>query len=997
MSPSLWACGMTSFRILGPLEASAGGSPLPVRGRKQVALLAYLLVNADRAVSSDALIDAIWEPSRSGADNRLQMAITRLRKALQSPHDGAEAILQTVGGGYRLAVAPGELDAQVFEARIQEARAALDAGEYERAAGLAQEALSLWRGQPLAEVAFEDFAQPEIRRLEELRLVAAETRLGAELQLGRHAEVVGELERLLTEQPARESVASQLMLALYRCGRQGDALDVYQRTRARLVEELGLEPGPELRRMQARILGQEPSLAADPAQPKGAARLPRPPTPTVGREAKIDEISRLITASPARLVTLTGTGGVGKTRLALEVAHAAAPSFRDGVFWIELSGIARPQDVGSTLIRALDIAPQEGESTEDALERSLAGRRLMLVIDNFEHVLDAAELVGRLHGACPELTFLVTSREALNIAAEQRLAVSPLEAAGATSLFVAAARRHDASFAITDASAPLIARICARLDGLPLALELAAARTALLGIEELAARLEKAVFDLGAGPRDAPARQRTLEATIDWSCRLLDESQASAFARFAVFAGGASVEAALTVTGAELHVLEALVDKSLLYRRSRPGASTRLAMLETVREHAAGRLAADPDRHAVRRRHHEHYLQLVERAVPRLATRDRDAARREIDADIDNIRAAFRWAMDAEPALALRLVGHLAEYWRHRGDPEVLASLDAALASLDAALAAAGDDAPPEDRARVQLRRAQLLFGEEGWDLGREAADEAVTLYRAAGDDAGVCRALEVRAWLAKAQGDFELARTSIEEACAHARASGDEGLLGGALAKFAFFLPRSERTSVLDEAVELLTRSGNERELANAYINTGWAAVLDDQPAEALRLLGLALQPLERMDNPALRRAAVGNMGLAHLFAGEPGAARDALEETARICRAHGFRSGPETAVIGLAAIAAVDGAPERAARLIGAARTMGWPLFSDDARIDARLERDYFAAARTRLGDVLWAEAERAGAALSYPEAIAYALQEGEQAHAGPDPGLVGATPGM
>jgi len=981
---------MTSFRLLGPIEASAGGNPLPVRGRKQVTLLAYLLVNAGRAVSSEALIDAVWGPSRSGADNRLQMAITRLRKSLQSPGDGAEPVVQTVGGGYRLEVRRGELDAHVFDARVQEGRAALDAGEFERAAGLLQEALSLWRGPPLAEVAFEDFAQPEIRRLEELRLVAVETGLEAELELGRHAEVVGELERLLAEQPTRERVASQLMLALYRCGRQGDALDVYRRTRDRLVEELGLEPGPELRQMQARILEQEPSLSAEPAQPKRAARLPRPPTPTIGREAEIDEISRLITASPARLVTLTGTGGVGKTRLALEVAHAVAPSFRDGAFWIELTGIVRAQDVGSTLVRALGIARLEGESTEEAVERALAGTQLMLVIDNFEHVLEAAELVGRLHGACPELTTLVTSREALNIAAEHRVVVSPLESAGAADLFVAAARRHDARFALTDTSAPVVAAICARLDGLPLALELAAARTSLLGIEELAARLEEAAIDLGAGPRDAPARQRTLEATIDWSYRLLVEDQASAFARFSAFAGGASVEAALAVTGAELSVLEALVEKSLLHRRTRPDGSTRLAMLETVRQHAGRRLTADPARETVHRRHYEHYLQLVERAVARLATRDQDAARQEIDAEIDNIRAAFHWAMDVEPALALRLVGHLAEYWRHRGDPDVLPS-------LDAALAAAGEGAPPEDRARVQHGRAQLLFLQEDFDAGTRAADEAKALYSEAGDHGGVSRALTMRAWLAKAQGNRELARSCVEDACQNARLAGDDTLLGGALAKLAFFMPAAERARVLDEAVALLSRTGADRELGIAYINAGWAAILDDEPAEAVRLLQLALPPLERVDSPASSLAAFANLGLAHLFTGDGQAAREACGTTLRICRRHGFRAGTETALIGLAAIAAAGGALDRAARLVGAARSMGWPLFSDDARIDARLERDYFAAARAQHGETPWAEAERAGAALSYHEAIAYALGETEPSQVGPAAGLVGTAPGI
>ena len=311
--------------------------------------------------------------------------------------------------------------------------------------------------------------------------------------------------------------------------------------------------------------------------------------------------------------------------------------------------------MGSTVVRALAVTLLAGESLSQALRRFLGGKRMLLAIDNFEHVLEAAELVAELHGSCPALVLLITSREALNLAAEHRVIVAPLavpairtatvdeiESIAGSALFLAAARRRDNRFAVTTTSAPAIAQICVRLEGLPLALELAAARTGVLAVEQLAARLADAVSDLGLGPRDAPDRQRTLHATIEWSYRTLDEPLQRSFVKFAVFAGGATLDAARAVTGAELAAVEALIGKSLIYRRRQPDGSTRLLMLETIRQYALGRLAADPEQHGVHRRHCEHYLQLAEEAVPRLSTFDEQTALAVLDAEVDNLRSALQ-------------------------------------------------------------------------------------------------------------------------------------------------------------------------------------------------------------------------------------------------------------------------------------------------------------------------------------------------------------------
>jgi predicted ATPase len=354
--------------------------------------------------------------------------------------------------------------------------------------------------------------------------------------------------------------------------------------------------------------------------------------------------------------------------------------------------VTRSDQVGPAIVRALAVTPLHGDVVRDALRRELGAKALLLVIDNFEHVLAAADLIAELHGACRRLKILVTSREALDLSCERRVPVAPLavpgsesvsvaeiESTDATALFVSAARRRDSRFVLTAASAPAIARMCARLDGLPLALELAAARTEILGVEELAARLEE-LSGLGRGPRDAPARQHTLRETIEWSYRLLDAEQRVAFCGFAVFAGGA------TVTGSSIQTLEELVAKSLINRRNQRDGTTRLVMLETVRRYALERLGRRSMERSVREAHTAFYLHLIKQAASRLHTRDEHLALAVIDSEIDNAHAALRWALQFAPVSALKLAGHLGDFGTIRGEP-------GAQRLLEAALNAAGEQA----------------------------------------------------------------------------------------------------------------------------------------------------------------------------------------------------------------------------------------------------------------------------------------------------------------
>jgi predicted ATPase/DNA-binding SARP family transcriptional activator len=989
------------FRVLGSLEVVDQDGPLALGAPKQRALLAVLLLHRGELVSTERLTDEIWGEQAPGSANKLvQGYVSNLRKAL------GDGLLLTQGRGYLLKLDAGQLDVDRFEQLVSAGRQALEDGNARTSAGRLREALEIWRGPPLADFAYEAFAQSTIARLEEARLAALEERIDAELILGEHHRLVGELEALMIEQPTRERLVWQLMLALYRCGRQADALEVYQGARGRLATELGLEPGPALRALQVQILEHDPLLVPrDPSvrlegsvtsDDEHAAedehgfttsrrRLPTLVTATVGREREIREIAELLRRNDAHLVMLTGPGGVGKTRLALQAAHDLSSGLGDAVCWVELGGLARAEDVWPSVASALDLRPVQGENVDDALERFLAEERLLLILDNFEHVLPAAGVLGRLLSTCDGLKALVTSREPLSLAGEHRVVIGPLEfpplpeqatlaeleTTPATAMFLAAARRHDSRFTATAESAPLIAGLCAQVDGLPLGLELAAGATRLLSVHELAVDLDTALQSLAAGPRDAPARHQTLEATIRWSYSLLDEPQQLAFVRFAVFAGGASLEAARAVTGATPAVLQALVAKSLLDRREQMDGITRLVMLETIRQYALGQLEDDPQRDAICRRHCEYYRRLVEQGVPRLSTHDERPALATLDAEINNLRAALQWTIHASPTIGVRLAGELGEYWRIRRDPE-------GLQWLEGALRAAGDRAPPVDRARALGHVADQLDLRYEGEAQIARLREALALYREANDHAGISQTLRQ---LAVALGVFaddpDAEREYAREACRHARIAGDDALLGMGLGRLAA-VPGEDRNGLLKQAAELLIPTGNFRAVASLYASAAYVALGGDRVDEATSLLDGALDAVSRIDDPWETMIILGNVGLTRLFAGDPEHAREALERELRLSVEHRFRKGADEAVAGLAAVAAAEGRYEVAARLRGAARALGYPAALFDQRIDDRLERTYIAPARNRYGDAAWQVAEQAGAEFTYLQATTYALEQ-------------------
>jgi predicted ATPase/DNA-binding SARP family transcriptional activator len=649
---------MVQFRLLGDVEAGLGGRPIDTGHARQRAVLAALLVDVGRPVPTEQLIDRIWDdrpPYR--ARNALSAYVSRLRGLLT----GVDGVRLTRGpGGYLLAADPLTVDLHLFRHLVSRARAAERPAD---AAALFTQALDLWRGDPFPMADVPWFADLRTALLAE-RLAAALDRNDAALDAGRHAELLGEITAQAGAHPLDERLAGQLMLAQYRSGRQSDALATYQRIRHRLVEELGSEPGPQLRRVQQQILEADAPLVP-PAARRARGNLERRPTRFFGRGEDVRQVVDAMGDGP--LITLTGVGGVGKSRLAVEAARRAAERFPDGVWLCELAPLSDGAAVGHAMATALGVQQEQGHGIEQTITGYLDGRHLLLVVDNCEHVLDAAaRIVDRIVRHCPSVEVLATSREPLGVEGERVIPVHPLPDVDAAALFADRARAHRPEFALDHDGAQAVGEICRRLDGLPLAIELAAARIRAMSATELAQRLDGS--RLMYATRGGMPRHQSLVAAIDWSYRLLSEPERALFARLSPFAGGFDLDAAHGVCADPgsseddtLDLLIGLVDKSMVIAHDTPGRS-RYLVLETLRAFGRERLAEAGlvDRFA--RRHAGYFTALAEQGARAVQGADE---RRWVDRvlpDYDNLRAAFERAVaDRDADLSLRLVTSLPE------------------------------------------------------------------------------------------------------------------------------------------------------------------------------------------------------------------------------------------------------------------------------------------------------------------------------------------------
>ena len=948
--------------MLGPLEVRTDGDPgepVEVAGARLRALLIMLALHPGQLVTVSQLIDGLWPAEMPGAAaNALQALVSRLRRALPA------AVIESRPAGYQLSLDPRRTDVVRFEDLAAAGRARLRADPAAAAATLRQ-ALALWRGPALPEAADTEWGQAAIARLDELRLSTLEARIDADLATGNTASLVAELEGLVIAHPMREPLAARLMRALHAAGRRGAALEVYEQTRKRLIDQLGVEPSAELAALHLDTLRDEPRAEPAPKTPPPAAggpvnqantNLRAELTSFVGRDAELRQVAELLGAH--RLITLTGPGGAGKTRLAVEAARAELAAMPDGVWLVELAPVTDPADVTSTVLSTLGLReqslvntrrpaafrnpdpPDEEADTLDRLLSALARQHTLLVLDNCEHlVAAAAALADRVLAACPQVRIMATSREPLNITGEALWTVGPLTLPpdpAATSLSTERAVVHDSAsvllltqraqavvpgFEVTPDNAPAVATICRALDGMPLAIELAAARLRTMAPEQVAARLGDRFQLLTGGSRTAMPRHQTLRAVVDWSWDLLDDAERALWRRFSVFTGGATLEAAEQVCsgsdlGRVLDLLTALADKSLLTVQHDP---PRYRMLEIIRAYGQERLAEAGEADELRAAHAQYFTRLAEQSRDHLlAAEQLDWLRRLAD-DQDNLHAAIRHAVAAgDGPTAVRLAAALGWYWFLRGmklegaeltgealgvpgaaestDPEHLA-----VAYTMGALLIA--DTPLQTSAADWLARAGALAAQVPAPVNPlmpligplasvfGAADPARAPTHpeifddAAGDPhrwvASLARILRGHAALnaghghAQAEADFRAAASTLAEL---GERWGQAVALGG-LAMLAGW--QGEHAAAIGhyrQARELLAAFGSTEDEVQFRMFVAREMWLAGQREEARAELARALPDAERLGLPELRAYAVYAVGDLARLDGRPEAARDAL-----------------------------------------------------------------------------------------------------------------------
>ncbi|MFL6205964.1 MAG: BTAD domain-containing putative transcriptional regulator [Acidimicrobiales bacterium] len=968
-------------RLLGAMEAAGeGGTPLQVQGAKLRALLAILALDCGRVVSTERLVDHLWaHDPPAGVANSLQGLVSKLRRVLGS----AELVVMRPPG-YVLELEPDRVDVHRVDGLVVAARRLVEQGDLEQAVARLADAEGLWRGPALADFLYEDFAQPHIARLEELRLSTIEDRIDAELALARHQRIVGDLEALVADHPVRERLRGQLMVALYRSGRQADALRTFQDGRRHLADELGLEPGHALRELEAAILAHDPALEAPtttllatPVAREQRATIPNALTDLVGRDAELREVSGLLAAH--RLVTLVGPGGVGKTRLALEVARAESTPLALGGCLVELAPVGDPDGVRPAIASAL------GLNEPDRLAEVIGDRGLLLLLDNCEHLVTAAaEVAHELLRQCPALQILATSREGLRVGGEVIWPVPPLDADDAVALF--RARSRAAGAAVTtgdDADADTAIRdICARLDGLPLAIELAAARTRAFPIAQIAERLNDRFRLLTGGSRTALPRQQTLRAVVDWSYDLLFQDEQRVFERLAVFPGGCDLATAEAVcAGADLladdlpDLIQALVDKSLVIAVVE-GGSVRFTKLQTLAQYGREKLAERGEADLFRNAMAAHFAALSAESASAWTGERQRAWLTSIERERDNLRAALEWAVSTDDAeTALTIAGGCA--WPHW----LAATISEGRRWLDEAFACAG---PVSDgtRALALTGRGLLEFLSGAQDRADADLEAALAIFEQLGDVASMRLARSFYAEIADVRGDIEEARRRRLEvlasydrgsddtfsAAAVAYARGKLAVLDGDLAEaeihyraaaegFSKIDRPVERSislgmvadfdehagdyasaiTVLDAAIAMNDELGTRGFVGSLLVRLGWALLHEGHVERAYVTYRRALEDARRVRNTPVLFLAHTGTGVVHRLRGDDDRAAAAATHALGLHAAGGprrFRNridrqmdvldGAAACCSVLAVIAAEAGDAPRAARLLGRAERL-------------------------------------------------------------------------
>jgi predicted ATPase/class 3 adenylate cyclase/Tfp pilus assembly protein PilF len=727
--------------------------------------------------------------------------------------------------------------------------------------------------------------------------------------------------------------------------------------------------------------------------------LPLQPTPLVGREKEVSEVCNLLRSGETRLLTLTGPGGTGKTRLALQAAADLLEDFPDGTFFVQLATLTDADLFISAVAETLGVRETGEQALDDSLKNYLSERRMLLVLDNFEQVLEAAPTVTELLTVAPELKVLTTSRAPLGLYGEHEFPVPPLSMPDlkrppplerltqyeAVGLFVERARALKPDFSITNESAPAVAEICVRLDGLPLAIELAAARIKMLPPRAMLQRLGSRLKLLTGGARDLPERQRTLRATIEWSHALLDEGERVLFARLSVFSGGRTLEAIEAICDAEgdlpvetFEGVSSLLDKSLLRQEEGPGGEPRFVMLETVHEFAREKLRLSAEAEEIKRVHAEYFLNLAEEADPELRGPDQLQWLERLEAEHDNMRAALTWALEhKEVELALRLGGALWWFWWMRSHNSE------GRRWLEAALVMDGRGSP---EVRVMALAGVGYLGLEQGDLDRakEVCEEGLELLAHEGREASEAKLILLAGlgWVVWEREEYEQAKQLFEESLAPSREMRDTWWLATSLSNLAVvshFLGNSEKaTELYEQSMDLFREQGDKRRLATCLNNLAMVVCSQGELGRAAKLIEEAVALLRELGARGVVSIGLCNLGWIALLQDDLGRAADLYRESLSLSWETGVNPVVQRTLEGLACVAGAEGEAQRAARLWGAAQTLhetkGIPRdtdFLDEA--DARIS-----AVRLGMREEAWEEAWRKGRGMTLDEAVSYAMEK-------------------
>jgi predicted ATPase/class 3 adenylate cyclase/Tfp pilus assembly protein PilF len=727
--------------------------------------------------------------------------------------------------------------------------------------------------------------------------------------------------------------------------------------------------------------------------------LPLQPTPLVGREKEVSEVCNLLRSGETRLLTLTGPGGTGKTRLALQAAADLLEDFPDGTFFVQLATLTDADLFISAVAETLGVRETGEQALDDSLKNYLSERRMLLVLDNFEQVLEAAPTVTELLTVAPELKVLTTSRAPLGLYGEHEFPVPPLSMPDlkrppplerltqyeAVGLFVERARALKPDFSITNESAPAVAEICVRLDGLPLAIELAAARIKMLPPRAMLQRLGSRLKLLTGGARDLPERQRTLRATIEWSHALLDEGERVLFARLSVFSGGRTLEAIEAICDAEgdlpvetFEGVSSLLDKSLLRQEEGPDGEPRFVMLETVHEFAREKLRQSAEAEEIKRVHAEYFLNLAEEADPELRGPDQLQWLERLEAEHDNMRAALTWALELkEVELALRLGGALWWFWWMRSHNSE------GRRWLEAALVMDGRGSP---EVRVMALAGVGYLGLEQGDLDRakEVCEEGLELLAHEGREASEAKLILLAGlgWVVWEREEYEQAKQLFEESLAPSREMRDTWWLATSLSNLAVvshFLGNSEKaTELYEQSMDLFREQGDKRRLATCLNNLAMVVCSQGELGRAAKLIEEAVALLRELGARGVVSIGLCNLGWIALLQDDLGRAADLYRESLSLSWETGVNPVVQRTLEGLACVAGAEGEAQRAARLWGAAQTLhetkGIPRdtdFLDEA--DARIS-----AVRLGMREEAWEEAWRKGRGMTLDEAVSYAMEK-------------------